>query len=398
MKNIYSFILGHSPELSFAEIKSVLENQSVNFSIIISNDKFLVLETEINLDINYFSNTLGGITKIGKIEFFINKLKDTENIKNTFVGLIEKKCDISHKVKFGFSFYDKDKDLKFFVDKLSMIIKKSLKEKNISSRVVISKEDQLSSVIVRKEHMIESGFDMQVLKVDDKIYFSRTLSVQDFERFNALDYDRPKVDSISGMMPPKLAKIMLNLSNSREIILDPFCGSGTILILAGELNFKKIIGSDISEKAIVDSIENLKWYEERFDKKLNCYVFKSDIIELIKEGVEEKSIDSIVTEGYLGKPIKGNETIEFIKNQIEELKKLYLDSFNIFAKVLKQNSSVVISMPVYHTKSEDLYLDILSDIEKLGFEIKQLTESSKTLIYKRDDQKVYREIVKLIKN
>ena len=397
MKNIYSFILGHSPELSFLEIKSVLEFENIDFSIVYSNEKFVLLEMDEDLDISYFSNILGGIIKIGKVDFFINKLKDIENIKNTFVELIEKKCDITHKIKFGFSLYDKDKELKFFIEKLGMTIKKSLKEKNISSRVIISKEDQLSSVIVKKEHMIESGFDMQVLKSDDKIYFSKTLSVQDFERFNALDYDRPKVDSVSGMMPPKLAKIMLNLSSSRGIVLDPFCGSGTILILAGELNFKKIIGSDISEKAISDSTENLKWYEERFDKKLNYYVFKADIKDLIKEGVEENSIDSIVTEGYLGKPIKGNETEDFIKNQIKELEKLYLDSFDIFAKVLKQGVSVIISMPVYHTKSEDLHLEILSDIEKIGFEIKPLSESSKTLIYKRDDQKVYREIVKLIK-
>lgn len=397
MKNVYSFILGHSPKLSFAEIKSFLEYKNVDFLVVSFSDKFLLLETDADLDINDLSDSLGGVIKIGKVDFFINKLKDIENIKNTFVELVEKNCDISHKIKFGFSIYDNDKDLKFFIDKLGMIIKKSLKEKNISSRMIVSKEDQLSSVIVRKEHMIESGFDMQVLKFSDKIYFSKTLSVQDFERFNALDYDRPKVDSISGMMPPKLAKIMLNLSSSKGIILDPFCGSGTILILAGELNFKKIIGSDISDKAIFDSTENLKWYEERFDKKLNYYIFKSDVTDLIKEGVEENSIDCIVSEGYLGKPMKGNETEDFIKNQIKELETLYLDSFVIFAKVLKQNSSVVISMPVYHLKSEDLHLNILEKLEKIDFEIEPLLESDRTLIYKREDQKVYREIVKFIK-
>ncbi|MCD4705294.1 methyltransferase domain-containing protein [bacterium] len=409
MNNLYSFILGHSPQLSQAEIESVLRYRKIDFQIIVQSDYFLILETKIELDVEGLNNILGGIIKIGKIEFFVDKLDNIENLKNTFIEIIKKNCNLDKppqlkgecggkKVKFGFSIYEKNSSVEKFIFQLAMNIKKHFKSEGISSRVLTSKEQDLSAVIVEKEHLIRLGFDMQILNSNGRYYFSRTLAVQDFARFNALDYDRPRVDAQSGMMPPKLAKIMLNLSGNRGIIADPFCGSGTILLMAAELGFKKIIGSDISEKAVIDSQENLKWYQERFDNNVHHYVFKSDVKDLIKEGIEKNSIDCIVSEGYLGKPLRGNESAEFIKKQILELEKLYLDSFRIFAKILKSQGVVVISLPIFHTFQQDFYLKVLDDIQDLGFKIESLLEEADIIVYKRENQKVFRQIVKLVKN
>jgi len=57
---------------------------------------------------------------------------------------------------------------------------------------------------------------------------------------------------------PKLARAMINLSKSEEI-LDPFCGTGGLLLEAGILG-KKITGYDLSNEMIIKAKDNLQAY------------------------------------------------------------------------------------------------------------------------------------------
>lgn len=399
MKNKHSFILGHSPEISFAEIKSLLNLLSIKFSILEFNKHFLIIETDSEIDASSIMEQLGGVIKIGKIEneFLINEIEKAQNF--LFDYLVKNKPD--KKLKIGFSFYNTTSSFMSSFERSSFALKKKLKQQNIPVRIITSKKQDLSAVIVQKEKLIDEGFDFQILFFTDKFFIAKTLAIQDYERFGSIDYDRPKIDATSGMMPPKLAQIMLNLSANRELIYDPFCGSGTMLLMAGELNYKKIIGSDILARAVSDSIEDIKWYEDKFNKKLNYKVFEADVLNLPQEIMTEK-INCIVTEGYLGKPLRGNESLDFIKKQIKELEELYLKSFEVFSKISSLNC-IVISMPVFVRDRELFYLEILEKIEKLGFKQENLLDDEylnerKTLIYKREDQKVYREIIKFVKS
>jgi tRNA G10 N-methylase Trm11 len=42
-------------------------------------------------------------------------------------------------------------------------------------------------------------------------------------------------------------------------LLDPFCGSGTVLTEGINLGIKKLIGTDLSDKCISDTEQNVKW-------------------------------------------------------------------------------------------------------------------------------------------
>lgn len=89
---------------------------------------------------------------------------------------------------------------------------------------------------------------------------------------------------------PALAYILCRLAKitTDDVILDPFCGGGTIPITAA-LNFnpKQVIASDISGKAIDVTERNLA----RADVK-NSMVFRSDVSKL-KLGAE--SVSKIIT-------------------------------------------------------------------------------------------------------
>lgn len=70
---------------------------------------------------------------------------------------------------------------------------------------------------------------------------------------------RPFFSPVS--LDPKLARFMINLSRTRsgDIILDPFCGTGGILIEAGLMG-RKVLGNDFSLQMVRGARMNLKYF------------------------------------------------------------------------------------------------------------------------------------------
>lgn len=363
----YIFILGNNPKLSQAEIKAVLPR----LEIVAQSPVFLMGQIN-DLDCQTAMNILGGTIKIGRV------IGDQLNQNLVVKELVDKYSN--QKIKFGFSFYGVKPDTK-----IGLVIKKVLKQKGISSRVVTSREPSLSAVIVKKEKVVDFIVTEGVIAV--------TEAVQPFEEFGQRDFGRPKSDSLSGMLPPKLARMMVNLAqvSKTELISDPFCGSGTILAEAMDLGYKNIIGSDISNKAVDNSLENINWLKNKLeltDDQIQINIFAADVSKL-SANLTAETVAAVVTEPYLGKPIKGYEKISDIKKIITELSDLYIQSFREFKKIIKSKGKIVMVFPQWHLNHQIFDLDIDSQIKVLGF--RRLDKND--LIYSRPDQKVWRRIL-----
>ena len=123
---------------------------------------------------------LGGTIKIGEVvkEGYLEDIQADDLVK-----IIEGNSKNDKKVYFGFSVYRENKKLKNKLRRWPMEVKKSLKAKNLICRWVISKEDNLSSVIIKKNHLLDQGAEVVFLISDDKIYLGQTQAVQEFEEF-----------------------------------------------------------------------------------------------------------------------------------------------------------------------------------------------------------------------
>lgn len=359
----YIFILGNNPELSKAEIAAVLP-QAKNID---SGKDFLIVE-HAKIDCDKIIGRLGGTIKIGIV---LGKNPEFGPVLGSASTIPEGK-----RFNFGFSFYDQRPS------NIGMQIKGKLKEQGISSRLVTSREPVLSSVIITKEKC------QDFLVLPD--FFGMTCAVQDFKDYSRRDFGRPASDALSGMLPPKAAKMMINLAQveTDNIILDPFCGSGTILAEALAMGYSHLIGSDLSEKAVSDSEENLSWLTKELKIKDTDWEIEKLDARQLSEKMNRDSVDAIITEPYLGKPMKGNESEELVKKIIAELKELYLQSFAEFKKILKPKGRVVIVIPEWHLHGKTHKMNLDLRLNKLG--LKRLDEGN--LIYKREDQKVWRNI------
>jgi tRNA G10 N-methylase Trm11 len=191
------------------------------------------------------------------------------------------------------------------------------------------------------------------------------------------------------MLPLKVARMMVNLAKTTEksklglpILLDPFCGMGTILQEALLLGFK-VIGSDISENVTKKTVANLNWLVTNFHeiKQEDLKIIDSDAAH-ISEKLPALSVDAIVTEPYLGAPFEiRNDTLfakdkkvsrEQLENMIKGLEKMYLGALKDWQKILKPTAKIVMIMPeiifqnhVYTVKK------IVDSCENLGYTLLQ---------------------------
>lgn len=133
-------------------------------------------------------------------------------------------------------------------------------------------------------------------------------------------------------MKPKHARLLVNLSKCKEkqILLDPFCGTGSILIEA-KLIGCKANGSDLDKRMVAGAKLNLNHF------KLKAKVKQANALELDKH-YKKNSIDAIATD-----PPYGRSSHVGAKNIVN----LYEGFLKSALNVLKKNKYCVLLYPHY---------------------------------------------------
>jgi len=240
-----------------------------------------------------------------------------------------------------------------------------------------------------------------LVKVTDQK--GKTLWIHSAKSWYRRDRLKPYSDPKKGMLPPKLARIMVNLALGQKgptlkdvpnpegggsdlfenlTLLDPFCGTGTILIEAGILGLNTI-GADLDSKQLAGTKTNLNWARTKNFKLIN-----SDATH-ISDKLEEK-VDYIVTEPFMGAP---NPRPEKIKNIVTGLKKLYLGCLKDWAKIMNPGGIIVITLPYFQSEGKTLKTSsIIDSLIALSYNVK-----TKDINFTRPGSAVQREIIVLEK-
>lgn len=381
---MFAFQLWREYKLSIAEIYAVFPK----WKTIYFNKEILIIDYKSREDILEKADFLGWTIKIIEI---------IENQNNLDISkLILENAKINEwKYKYWINIFWVNPNLKRILN----YTKNLLKNNSISSRFVNKDFTNLLSSQIIWEKLIKKETDFNLIIVENNEYIWKSIWVQDINNYSKRDWQKDR-DMQVWMLPPKLAQMMINLSEWSKIY-DPFIWLWTVLIESVLMWNKNIYWSDLSSKMVDISKNNILSLKYELD---NLEIFKQNAkyIEEV-EILWQNKIDAIVTEWYLWEIMtQKNISIERIEKQKENLLKLY-EWFFLWLKKLDFKWNIVISFPFWEINTKFIYFnEIYELLEKYcntqkffpsELELKETKVWS--LLYKRDKQLVGREIFKL---
>jgi len=221
------------PELPSAELKSVLRSEGVEFSLIEDGRGYVILDAPSStwkilkgrLAYAHEICRVIGYSTTGEVEGTVEKIDWRSHIRGSFAVRIKKLTG--------------EVDARELERGLGAIIKNKT-----GARVDLENPWTLVRPVL----------------IDDRFILTLRLAGISKDHFNeAKPHRRPFF--YPGSMSPKLARCMVNLAGVRagDRLLDPFCGTGGILIEAGLMGVR-VIGADIDWRMVEGTRKNLQHY------------------------------------------------------------------------------------------------------------------------------------------
>ena len=384
-------ILGRQPEISIAELEAVYGTQNVQ--------KISDQAATVNCD-NLSIDKLGGTIKCGQV---ITKIKSQKSDRNTLLQaskiIVEKYTKkLSHsqkKITLGISFYGNKTDPRN-VQKIGIILKNNLKKSGVSLRLIPNKTAALSTATSHNNKLGRSEAKIEIIIAKNAygdLIIAESRGTQNINSYTQRDRGRPKRDAFVGMLPPKLAQIMINLSGAKpdDYLWDPFCGTGTVLQEAALIGVNAY-GSDLSDKMISYTTENINWVEKTFSTNTFWQVHQADATSVKLTNEQKERISRIVCETYLGQPFSAPPSPEKLHEVVGNCNHIISGFLQNIRSQIRPDTTLCIAVPAWQNREGKFtHLPLIKNLKKLGYQ--QIID--KNLLYYREDQVVAREILLL---
>jgi len=301
MKFLFELSKDHKT-LPSSEVFSCLKAEKIDYKILELNEDVAVIDTAESEKIQIIANRLSHT-------FFVDQFLFSSSISTDEINKIALKNKIEKKG--------------------SIAIRYKNRSKKVDSQKIIKK---LAGIYTKnmKVSLQNPDIEIRALITDSKVYVGLKLY-----SINRTQFERRKVQFRPFFSPislhPRIARALVNISNIKkdDILLDPFCGTGGILLEAGLIG-AKVIGNDIEEKMIDGCRKTLDYYEIK-----NYSIFCSDIGDISNY---LNAVDAVVTDFPYGKSTttKG-----------EDMENLYLRAFESISKILKTGGRAIIGISRY---------------------------------------------------
>lgn len=378
-------ILGRQPALGLAELESLF-----------GADKLQRIGKQAAvLDVDPAAitfNRLGGTIKLAKLLTVLDST-NWSDIENYLLSSVIPHAQYlpEGKMSLGLSAYDLTVRPQR-INATALQLKKLIKATGRPVRVVPNKTADLSSAQVLHNDLTgERAWELLFIRDGDKTYIAQTTNVQNINAYAARDQKRPKRDARVGMLPPKLAQIILNLSNPApgSTVLDPFCGTGVVLqesLLAG----MRAYGTDLEPRMIEYSQVNLDWLVQKFAAPVTDFELSVGDA----TNFSWKPFDSVACETYLGRPFSALPTPQLLDEVMRDVDTIHRKFLQNIASQTKPGMRMCIAVPAWKTKIGFKHLKTLDNLADLGYTrsvFKHVRQQD--LIYHRPEQIVARELV-----
>lgn len=248
------------------------------------------------------------LRSVEDVFYFLGEIENVGHSKDSLDDLTDRICEL---------------DFNRAVDVISKVRETDINEFSVSSSSVgkrnysyVEVKESLSTKLqgilgFKHEDEKHEMFDIRVFIEHDRALIGARLASKPLHRRSY------KTETTKATLQADVAYAMSLLAEIKpdDVVLDPMCGSGTILIESSTFGPKSILGGDIQDEAVKATNNNIK----AFNSSLNIEIKKWDATHL---PLEDKSIDKIICNLPFGKQIEVESVANFYKETLKELSRV----------------------------------------------------------------------------
>jgi len=383
-------ILGRQPALGIAELESIYGPDGLQR---LDNAALLEIPAE---EINF--KRLGGTIKVARI-LSVLPTTNWRDLQKFLLDKVPQHLEYVEPGKFtlGISVYDLKVDLKE-LNKDILKLKKLIKASGRPVRIVPNKSLELNSAQVLHNKLTHKGaWELIFVRYGQKTLLAQTLFVQDIEAYAARDQARPKRDARVGMLPPKLAQTLINLTGLNvSTVLDPFCGTGVVLQEALLMGYNTY-GSDIEQRMVDYSNKNINWLTDKYPK-----IKELSVTFVVADATNHQwshGFDAVASEVFLGRPLASLPAADKLKEIINDTNTVIRKFLLNLAPQIEVGTRLALAVPAWRKPNGELiHLPVLAKLTDMGYNYVDLKHVRREdLVYYRENQIVARQLLILRK-
>ncbi|HEX5796809.1 MAG TPA: DNA adenine methylase [Candidatus Saccharimonadales bacterium] len=388
-------IHGRQPALGRAELESLFGADALKAA-----GRSATIVDKDPAGINFFR--LGGMVKFCKVLTEVDTT-DWNEIEQFLIQVSPGHADRldAGKLTIGLSLYGFDVTAGR-INATGLKLKKAVKNTGRPVRIVPNKQTELNAAQVLHNKLTQKlGWELVFVRNGHKTLVAQSIAVQDIESYAARDQARPYRDARIGMLPPKLAQIIINLAVNQKqpkTLCDPFCGSGVVLQEALLMGYDAT-GSDINPRMVEYTEKNLDWLIRQGRKVCPGAVepgknYSASVADAAKIKINEA--DTIASEVFLGSPLSSLPDSKKLSGIIQECDEISEKFLKNTASQTKSGFRMCLAVPAWKIKNGFLHLSTLDKLADLGYNrVSFVNASEEELIYFRPEQVVARELIVL---
>lgn len=393
-------IVGRQADLGLAELESVLGADHI-----VPFGEQAALSDIAATDIPFVR--LGGTIKLCDVlgSFKINPQDKWQQIEKQVFSLLEAHTfgTGEGKITCGLSLYGlpgvHEKDLLAS----GLRLKKTLKKQSGQSVRLVPNQAETRSLstaqVLHNGILGKNGAEIVIASDGRQVFVGRTVDEQNITAYTKRDQNRPKRDARVGMLPPKLAQIILNLAVGKQTppltVLDPFCGTGVVLQEAALAGFT-VYGTDIEQRMVMYSAQNLQWLNETH--KLAPIEATLQTGDATTHSWDEH-IDAVACEEYLGQPFSSFPSEAKLREVTHTCNQIAKGFLKNIAPQIAPGTRLCIALPAWHKPNGTFErLKLLDQLDEMGYnQVSFVHTRTQELLYYRPDQVVARDLLVIIR-
>lgn len=219
--------------------------------------------------------------------------------------------------------------------------------------------------VLGREILSRKILDIVAIRVGSVYWLGVTSFVPDTQQFLLRSNERPVISSEISLSS-RLARLLLNLSGitKGQVVLDPFCGAGTILSEALVLG-ANCIGIDRDRNRVENTKRNLEWLSDSLSRTNQTVSLGVGDATKLENLVSDESVDAVVTEPILLPKIDFAPAPEKARRMIRNSSALYSEALYSLSRVVKKGGRVVIVTPALKTSAGKEVSVLLENLDEI---------------------------------